>query len=141
MSFALDISKLVNKYNGNVDKAVRTAGFELVRRVVNNTPVDTGRLRGNWQATIDAPASGTTEIDDKAGQATIQAAMPAIKKMTGRVFWLSNNLPYARVVEYGLYPPGPKITSGYSTKASAGMVRVSIAELQDSLTLSQIPSR
>lgn len=137
MSFALDISKLVNKYNGNVDKAVRTAGFELVSRVVMNTPVEEGTLRGNWQATVDAPATGTLDVKDKAGNATIQTAIPAIKKMTGRVFWLSNNLPYARVVEYGLYPPGPKVTAGYSSKASAGMVRVSIAELQDSLTLSQ----
>jgi hypothetical protein len=132
MTFALDISKLVKKYNGNVDKAVRTAGFELVRRVVNKTPVDTGRLRGNWQATIDVPAMGTIEREDKAGQATIQAAMPAIKQMTGRVFWLSNNLPYARRIEY----------EGHSSiKAPAGMVRVSIAELQDSLALSQIRSR
>ena len=132
MTFALNISKLVKKYNGNVDKAVRTAGFELVRRVVNKTPVDTGRLRGNWQATIDAPAMGTIELEDKAGQATIQAAMPAIKQMTGRVFWLSNNLPYAYRIEY----------EGHSSiKAPAGMVRVSIAELQDSLALSQIRSR
>jgi hypothetical protein len=132
MTFALDISKLVKKYNGNVDKAVRTTGFELVRRVVNNTPVDSGLLRGNWQATVDAPATGTIEREDKAGQATIQAAMPAIKQMTGRVFWLSNNLPYARRIEY----------EGHSSiKAPAGMVRVSIAELQDSLTLSQIKGR
>ena len=132
MTFALDISKLVKKYNGNVDKAVRTTGFELVRRVVNNTPVDTGRLRGNWQATVDAPATGTIERDDKSGQATIQAAMPAIKQKTGRVFWLSNNLPYARRIEY----------EGHSSiKAPAGMVRVSIAELQDSLALSQIKGR
>lgn len=132
MTFALDISKLVKKYSGNVDKAVRTAGFELVRRVVNNTPVDTGRLRGNWQATIDVPATGTLERDDKAGQATIQAAMPAIAQMPGRVFWLSNNLPYARRIEY----------EGHSSiKAPAGMVRVSIAELRDSLTLSQLKGR
>jgi hypothetical protein len=132
MTFALNISKLVKKYNGNVDKAVRTTGFELVRRVVNKTPVDTGRLRGNWQATIDAPATGTIELEDKAGQATIQSAMPAIKQMTGRVFWLSNNLPYARRIEY----------EGHSSiKAPAGMVRVSIAELQDSLALSQIKGR
>jgi hypothetical protein len=132
MTFALDISKLVKKYNGNVDKAVRTTGFELVRRVVNNTPVATGLLRGNWQATIDAPATGTIEREDKSGQATIQAAMPAIKQMTGRVFWLSNNLPYAYRIEY----------EGHSSiKAPAGMVRVSIAELQDSLALSQIRSR
>ncbi len=132
MTFALDISKLVKKYNGNVDKAVRTAGFELVRRVVMNTPFDTGRLRGNWQATIDAPAMGTLERDDKAGQETIQAAMSAISQMTGRVFWLSNNLPYAYRIEY----------EGHSSiKAPAGMVRVSIAELQDSLALSQTRSR
>jgi hypothetical protein len=132
MTFALDISKLVKKYNGNVDKAVRTTGFELVRRVVNNTPVETGLLRGNWQATVDVPATGAIEREDKAGQATIQAAMPAIKQMTGRVFWLSNNLPYAYRIEY----------EGHSSiKAPAGMVRVSIAELQDSLALSQIKGR
>lgn len=130
MSFALNIGKLVKKYNGNIDKAVRTTGLELVRRIVLKTPVDQGRLRANWQVTIGSPASGTIDATDKHGQATIQAAMGAIQQATGNVMWITNNLPYARRIEF----------EGHSSvKAPAGMVRVSIAEVETKLaTLSKI---
>jgi hypothetical protein len=128
VSFALNIGKLVKKYNGNVDKAVKTVGFELVRRIVLKTPVDQGRLRANWQVTIGSPASGMIDTTDKQGQATIQAAMMAVEKFPGSVMWITNNLPYARRIEF----------EGHSSvKAPAGMVRVSIAELQNKMALSQ----
>lgn len=133
MTFALDISKIVNRYQGNIDKAVRATGFELVRRIILKTPVDQGRLRSNWKVTIGAPASGTLDRTDASGQGTIQAAMAAIQQAPGSVLWISNNLPYARRIEY----------EGHSSiKAPAGMVRVSIAELQDRFnTLSQNATR
>lgn len=122
MSFALDIARLVDKYKGNIDRAVRVTGMELTRRIVLNTPVDSGRLRGNWQVTVNTPASGTIDRTDKGGSGTIQAAMAAIRQAPGNVLWISNNLPYAQRIEY----------EGWSkVKAPAGMVRVSIVEVQD----------
>jgi hypothetical protein len=76
--------------------------------------VDTGRLRGNWFATIGAPSNAVTETVDNDGRATIARARPAIDKAPGKQWWLTNNLPYAMLIEDG----SSKI------KAPAGMVRV-----------------
>ena len=47
---------------------------------------------------------------------------------------MANNLPYARVVEYGGYPNPPKsptgkTVNGFSKLAPAGMVRINIRKL------------
>lgn len=36
--------------------------FDLLRRIVNRTPVDTGRLRGNWQASVGSPATEEVKV-------------------------------------------------------------------------------
>lgn len=127
--FALDLNKWALKAKGAADKKVREACFELTRRVILNTPVDQGRLRANWQASINTPASGIVDSFDKTGDSAISKAGASIKNASGNVFWLSNNLPYAVVAEFGLYKEGPKTVNGFSKKAPAGMVRISIDEV------------
>lgn len=63
----------------SMDDVARGFTFEISREIINRTPVDTGRLRGNWQATINTVPSGSIErngagaaITD-AGQASRQA--------------------------------------------------------------------
>lgn len=50
----------------------------------------------------------------------------------GNVFYLTNNLSYIRVLEYGLYPQGAYKTfrtkGGYSIQAPQGMVRITARE-------------
>lgn len=101
------------KYGGKQSSfALNLSGFAMdqVRGTLNNfsellikaTPVDTGRLRGNWQSTIGTPASGTLEVLDKSGEDAIKRAQETITKMkAGDVFYLTNNLPYAIPIEYG----------------------------------------
>lgn len=128
--FALDLNKWALKAKGEADKKVREVCFELTRRVILKTPVDQGRLRANWQASINTPASGIVDSFDKTGEVSVSKAKSSIKNASGNVFWLSNNLPYATVVEFGQYKgSGPKTKNGFSTQAPAGMVRISIDEV------------
>ena len=112
------------------------------------TPVDTGRLRGNWQATINNPANASLIKTDKSGGRTRSKVKSTIKKIKiGDTYYFINNLVYAQVVEYGLYPKlvkhkthqrnlkDPKYRrmrswSGFSTLAPDGMVRITLNEFR-----------
>lgn len=132
-TFALDISKFVEKAKDEADKTIREACFEVTRRVILKTPVDTGRARANWQASVSTPVEGVKATNDKGGGASIAAAGGAVSQAPGKVFWLTNNLPYAAALELGLYPnpakTGTKTKGGFSTQAPAGMARISVEEV------------
>jgi hypothetical protein len=96
----------------------RKVALELFRRVIYKTPVDTGRARANWQVTIGSQASGTVEIDDKSGGATMSKATAASAGFkAGDTIYLTNNLPYIRRLE-----------EGSSQQAPAGMVALTVQD-------------
>lgn len=131
-TFAADISKWVSlKAKGNTDKVVRATFIQLATNVILRSPVDTGRFRNNWFTTIGSMSTETTNTPGKAGSAAISRASQVSKGATGRVIWLTNNLPYARKLEFGGYGNGPKTVGGYSIQAPNGMVRVAISEFNE----------
>lgn len=130
MTFAADIARFNKKTEASIDKTVRAVTFALFREIVRRTPVDTGRLKGNWQTTQRAPATGTLTTEDKSGAKAI-AAITAGMGGWGSVTYLTNNLPYAASAEFGGWNgPTDKVTeAGFSRKAAEGMVRVSFARI------------
>lgn len=102
-----------------VDKVRRASVLELFKLVIMATPVDTGRLRGNWQTTINSPAGAATTRDDPSGAAALAEAMANLGSLVD-VIWFTNNLPYAERIEY----------EGWSRQAPEGMVRRHIAQWQ-----------
>ena len=102
-----------------VDKVRRASVLELFKLVIMATPVDTGRLRGNWQTTINSPAGAATTRDDPSGAADLAEAMANLGSLAD-VVWFTNNLPYAERIEY----------EGWSRQAPEGMVRRHIAQWQ-----------
>ena len=102
-----------------VDKVRRASVLELFKLVIMATPVDTGRLRGNWQMTINSPAGAATTRDDPSGAAALAEAMANLGSLAD-VVWFTNNLPYAERIEY----------EGWSRQAPEGMVRRHIAQWQ-----------
>lgn len=136
--FTLNIQRFVDKANGNLDLVVRKVSLDLFKRVIQKSPVDTGRFKGNWQVAIGSIPAGTLELStdishtDKgnerkrgsgarssaAGTASINRATAAVLNLrAGEIIYLVNNLDYARALEYG-----------HSKQAPAGMVRISVAE-------------
>lgn len=119
MAFAQQVRNFTTKAEAATDKTIRAITFALFREVIMRTPVDTGRLKGNWQTSQGAPVTGTVTTTDPSGGKAIVAMAAAIGGW-GSVSYLANNLPYAHRVEY----------DGWShTKAPAGMVRVSLARI------------
>ena len=110
--------------------------MEAFARVIMKTPVDTGRLRANWM--VSEGSINTTQVDatDPAGSGAVDAMRSAVQSLpVEKTIYLSNSLPYASVVEYGLYPNPPKggagkTEGGFSKQAPAGMVRVTAQEIE-----------
>ncbi len=98
-----------------MNRIYRGVGIKLFTAVIRDTPVDTGRLRSNWQCTLDAPASGELDSADKSGSQAIGAVTDKVQSASmENVMILTNNLPYAGRIEY----------DGWSSvKAPEGMVR------------------
>ena len=116
MSFDKQVADFVGKAKGLQEKQVRYLCLDLLTNVVQGTPVDTGRARGNWQASINAPRTNQLETTDKNGGATISAGQSAVSKAAGNVFYLTNNLPYIYRLEF----------EGWSKQAPSGWVRTAI---------------
>lgn len=132
MSFASQLKAFEERTEEKAEQALRKTSFELFSRVIMRTPVKTGRLRGNWQATTDKPASRQLQRKDNSGATNSQGignskAKSAMENLVlgggqATVFHLTNTLPYAKVIEYG-DPNGSK-------QAPQGMVRISVAEFE-----------
>jgi len=124
--FAREVPEMANKFK-------RAIALDLLTRVVFNTPVDTGHLRGNWQVGISAAKEGELRRTDKGGGQAIASGSKTIgRAQPGDDIWLSNNLPYAEYIEEGGYrvqSPLPGETQG-GIRPPGVMVEKSLAELQ-----------
>jgi hypothetical protein len=116
VSFKSQTDAWVNKATHMTDRQVQYICMSLMRDVVDGTPVDTGRARGNWQASTGSPITATLQAEDKNGRATINKGRPAAKDAAGNVFYLTNNLPYIYRLEF----------EGWSNQAPQGWVRTAV---------------
>ena len=119
MSFASDVAKFAAKVGKSVDETGRAIALELFGSIIKDTPVDTGRARGNWQTTIDTPSNG--EVDRTGSSVALgELGSTAPSFVAGKVIYLSNNLPYIYRLEY----------DGWSDQAPSGFVRKNVARIQ-----------
>ena len=90
---AEDIAK---RANSTLDEFVRAVKIKLFTGVIENTRVDTGRMKGNWQTTVGSPATDTVPIRSEAE--TISDMKNKLGG-AGDTTCLTNNLPYVGVYE------------------------------------------
>ncbi len=97
MGFGADVKRIAGLMNERVDTVQRAITIEVFNSVIDNTRVDTGRARGNWQTTVTTPAQGDIETTDKTGGATKTKMVAAIKPKSLMI--ITNNLPYIGKLE------------------------------------------
>lgn len=120
--FSVDISRFVEKANGNIERAARQAVVLAAQGLIARTPVDTGQARGNW--VFGAGAINYEVVDtrtDRTGSATqgaIAAAVMTVRIASVPYLYVTNSLPYIQRLE-----------DGWSQQAPAGMVKATLAEL------------
>jgi hypothetical protein len=119
MSFSSDVHRIAEKMGDTAENVASATFIELFSSVIKDTPVDSGRLQGNWQTTKNSPANGEV---DRFGAASLIDVHTVIDKPG--TYYLTNNLPYAERVEF----------DGWShTKAPRGMVRINVKRLKQIL--------
>jgi hypothetical protein len=106
MSFADDIKRFADKTSKAHDEITRGTTIALFNAVINDTPVDTGRARGNWQTTVGQPA--TNQIERDGASASIAEAVANTPKGAGQETMLANNLPYIVDLENGTSKQAPQ---------------------------------
>lgn len=112
------VDEAAEKLNQRMNKLVRGTLIGMTSKIIERSPVDTGRFRANWQLSIGHPAVTDVSSNDKSGaRAKRNAAQTINTTKIGRVFYLTNNLPYAEMLEFG-----------WSKQAPYGMVRRTLAE-------------
>ena len=110
---------------------VRNTIMGVAASVINKSPVAgrgtwvpppgyiPGQFKANWNGAMGAPDLSTTEETDPTGELSmvrINSAIPA--KYQGDIFYITNSLPYAEVLESGRGSP----------QAPFGMVGLTILE-------------
>ena len=130
--FKLDISKFIAKAGANAEALVRKVSLDLMKEVDLRSPVDEGRFRGNNNLAVRAPDTKTSYPDDKSGAEALGRAQARLAEYKlGDTVYITNSLPYARVIEFGEYPgDGPKTSNGFSTQSPQGVYGVSALSFQ-----------
>ena len=114
--FSIDFKRFADKSLKNTDKIIRESALTLTSAIIMDTPADTGRLKGNWQVTINTPTDTELSDTDKSGGTTIAKAQSDLDKPLGYAVWIQNNLPYVNRIEF----------EGWSKKSPQGMARRNI---------------
>lgn len=142
-TWSIPFDVLAERAKSDIMSVVRMVSLELFTRIILRSPVDTGRFRANWAIGYGQPNFAVTDKTDKEGTSAIAAASAGVLSMPiGGIIYMTNSLPYAASLEYGLYPDPPKMGSkkrgedgyaihvvgGYSMQAPNGMVRLTATE-------------
>lgn len=119
MSFGSDMRRATQRIEDAHNNITRAATLDFFSGTVRDTPVDTGRARGNWQTAVGVPIDGEISRDDPSGAAAIAEIEARTPAGAGQETFMVNNLPY--IIE---------LENGSSKQAPSGMVRRNLARVQ-----------
>lgn len=116
MSFESDLRKAERELEKKIGDIFRLATIDVMNSVVLMSPVDTGRFRANWTATLNRQAEGFNEA---------ARSIPNIEEALGKVrlddiMFLTNNLPYSETL---VDNPSPRWIEKETYKASDYIIK------------------
>lgn len=119
-SFEQQLRRIEEDILRRQSQVVRKITMDVFNNVIQMSPVDTGRFRGNWQVATGEAPTGTVEMTDPSGATVMAQVAGEVGQMEpGDVVYLVNNLPYARPLE-----------DGHSQQAPGGMVALTVQRFQ-----------
>jgi len=113
MSFEDELQVELDEARGDLTRQLVKIGFEARNGVVEKTPVDTGNAQNSWDVEIGAEPSDEAGSDINGTDSKLRQAK------LGDIIHVFNNTVYIRPLE-----------NGWSAQSPAGMVSVTLAELQ-----------
>ena len=117
--FHASIDAWIKAAGNGLEETIRLFIEDVHKALVIGSPVDTGRFRGNWQITYNAPPMYALNQYDKEGGKTIAYGKRVANTFSLRrgaaitSIYFSNMLIYANALEYG-----------HSKQAPAGVVGI-----------------
>lgn len=119
-SFSAQLGQFGEVTKDKMDAVFQDICVEIGESVIMLSPVLTGSFKGNWQLTAESPSNQSLISYDKDGFRTLEKLVADANNLqAGQKAYIVNNLRYAKPLEYG-----------HSQQAPAGMVRVTLARLQ-----------
>ena len=130
-TFKVDLEAFHDQVEGFVGKFRRAILLSLFDKIIRRTPVDTGRARMSWQVSDESPSTyvppSATKSAGAFGDAMGAGDVGGILNLSKEPYltsYITSNLPYIVPLEYG-----------WSGQAPAGMVRISIVEIEAELQM------
>lgn len=125
MNFEASLEKYFEKTVKRLDDVTYNATVLLFTAVVFDTAVDIGKLRGAWTPGVGEDVIISKDRIDPTGEIAIRDIQDTVQPCS--LNFIVNTLPYAPVVEYGLYPNPPKkgtgkTQGGFSIQSPFGMI-------------------
>ena len=112
------------------EKKVRASVLDMFKQIDENSPVADiggGAFKSSWIYSVGSPASGTN------GNLLTQTMSG---DFFGKTHYITNNLPYAAIIEYGLFTDKPeteKTLGGFSKQAKKGVAGIAVNRLRSNL--------
>ncbi len=117
-TFARRIRARGKRIEQNANALVVKTAILINQAVVLATPVDTGRARANWQASIGTPITEPTDDEDISGNSTIAHNNGVIgRRGPNQTVFISNNVNYIG-----------DLNDGSSSQAPANFVELAVQE-------------
>lgn len=123
--FRIDLEKFGVETVDTAVLLIKKIALTIYSKVLLNTPVDNGMLRGAWTIALDQPSDSNIGKKVLAGKKLhaeelqhINGTLASFTSQKLVTIWLSNAMPYVGVVEFGGYPNPPK--KGTFVKARKG---------------------
>ena len=114
---AMNLSRITDKHRANLEKVVRGSVFRVGAQIESKSPVDTGLFRSNWMPNVGGIDKSTTTNSSRNSSLALKEEVAGFRM--GNTFYFTNNLPYARMLEFG-----------GSNQAPNGMVRLAVRNIQ-----------
>lgn len=121
MSFERDLSILAD-IEDEITNTGRKLGINIDRRVVQETPRDTGSAKASWLVSVNQPDNTIVDKDgEDVGTAELQAIQAGAAKAklftSGDTMFIQNNQPYIN-----------RLNEGWSKNAASGYIDAIINE-------------
>jgi len=143
IEFVADLEKYAKSVKRTYITALKWTVKWLSDEIIKRSPHDKGNFIASNRISfnfVDNSVYTGPKMTKGAAKAAAKRQQDKIKNLDQSVLdnlttiWLSNNVPYAQMLEYGLYPyPGPKLIGGYSKQAPKGIYRLSVQAAEDRL--------
>lgn len=125
-TFRADIDKFMGATEESLSKALRRTALRIHRDVIRASPVDTGRFRASWIASVDTPSDKVAaEGEHSAPAENIEGTVEH-----DSTIFIVNNVDYATRLEQGtskqapagiIYPLEPRMRKIWEEEMEAAL--------------------